>query len=138
MERLMNLAYAECPRDVRDNLAAQNFVDAIRDEDTQHAIRLMDAKDLKSAFACSMKYEAAKTVSKTSRNVRSIEIEDCTGKDKDEKFDCLLKMFGKLSNSLAAGNRDFGDKSKIPENAILFSISLLGEEIRLNVLDDSM
>ncbi|GBN38160.1 hypothetical protein AVEN_60682-1 [Araneus ventricosus] len=24
---------------------------------------------------------------------------------------------------------DFGDKSKIPENAIIFSISLLGEEI---------
>ncbi|GBM08982.1 hypothetical protein AVEN_57506-1 [Araneus ventricosus] len=74
MERLMNLAYAECPRDVRDNLVAQNFVDAIRDEETQHATRLMDDKDLKSASAYSMKYEAAKTASKTSRNVRSIEI----------------------------------------------------------------
>ncbi|GBN51863.1 hypothetical protein AVEN_20556-1 [Araneus ventricosus] len=75
----MSLAYAECPQDVRDSLAAQYFVDAIRDEDTQHATRLMDAKDLKSALAYSMKYEAAKTVSKTSRNVRSIEIEDDTG-----------------------------------------------------------
>nr|GBN85027.1 hypothetical protein AVEN_83343-1 [Araneus ventricosus] len=28
---------------------------------------------------------------------------------------------------------DLGDKSKIPENAILFSISLLGEEIRFNI-----
>ncbi|GBM95875.1 Retrovirus-related Pol polyprotein from transposon 412 [Araneus ventricosus] len=64
----MSLAYAECPQDVRDSLAAQYFVDAIRDEDTQHATRLMDAKDLKSALAYSMKYEAAKTVSKTSRN----------------------------------------------------------------------
>ncbi|GBM45318.1 Retrovirus-related Pol polyprotein from transposon 297 [Araneus ventricosus] len=68
VERLMSLAYAECPQDVRDSLAAQYFVDAIRDEDTQHATRLMDAKDLKSALAYSMKYEAAKTVSKTSRN----------------------------------------------------------------------
>ncbi|GBL81599.1 hypothetical protein AVEN_93397-1 [Araneus ventricosus] len=62
----------------------------------------MDAKDLKSALAYSMKYEAAKTVSKTSRNVRSIEIEDSTRKEKDEKFDCLLKTLEKLSNCLAA------------------------------------
>ncbi|GBO18894.1 hypothetical protein AVEN_201618-1 [Araneus ventricosus] len=33
---------------------------------------------------------------------------------------------------------DLGDNSKIPENASLFSISLLGEEIFLNVRDDSM
>ncbi|GBM05550.1 hypothetical protein AVEN_94819-1 [Araneus ventricosus] len=62
VERLMSLAYAEYSQDVRDSLAAQYFVDAIRDEDTQHATRLMDAEDLKSALAYSMKYEAAKTV----------------------------------------------------------------------------
>ncbi|GBM68851.1 hypothetical protein AVEN_189741-1 [Araneus ventricosus] len=106
VERLMSLAYAECPQDVRDSLAAQYFVDAIRDEDTQHATRLMDAKDLKSALAYSMKYEAAKTVSKTSRNVRSIEVEDGTGKEKDEKFDCLLKTLEKLLNSHVAGKRN--------------------------------
>ncbi|GBM98132.1 hypothetical protein AVEN_229774-1 [Araneus ventricosus] len=55
MERLMNLAYAECSQEVRDSLAAQNFVDAIRDEDTQHLTRLMDAKDFKSILAYSMK-----------------------------------------------------------------------------------
>ncbi|GBM66381.1 Retrovirus-related Pol polyprotein from transposon 412 [Araneus ventricosus] len=102
VERLMSLAYAECPQDVRDSLAAQYFVDAIRDEDTQHATRLMDAKDLKSALAYSMKYEASKTVSKTSRNVRSIEVEDGTGKEKDEKFDCLLKTLEKLLHSHVA------------------------------------
>ncbi|GBO21748.1 hypothetical protein AVEN_246829-1 [Araneus ventricosus] len=106
VERLMSLAYAECPQDVRDSLAAQYFVDAIRDEDTQHATRLMDAKDLKSALAYSMKYEAAKTVSKTSRNVRSIKVEDGTGKEKDEKFDCLLKTLEKLLNSHVAGKRN--------------------------------
>ncbi|GBM96346.1 hypothetical protein AVEN_120863-1 [Araneus ventricosus] len=46
-----------------------------RDENTQHSRGLMEAKDLKSALAYSMKYEAARTVSKTSRHVRSIEIE---------------------------------------------------------------
>ncbi|GBO11903.1 hypothetical protein AVEN_227216-1, partial [Araneus ventricosus] len=37
VERLMSLAYAACPQDVRDSLAAQYFVDANRDEDTHHA-----------------------------------------------------------------------------------------------------
>ncbi|GBL58588.1 hypothetical protein AVEN_121014-1 [Araneus ventricosus] len=106
VERLMSLEYAECPQNVRDSLSAQYFVDAIRDEDTQHATRLMDAKDLKSALAYSMKFEAAKTVFKTSRNVRSIEIEDGTGKEKDEKFDCLLKTLEKLLNSHVAEKKN--------------------------------
>ncbi|GBN92977.1 hypothetical protein AVEN_238962-1 [Araneus ventricosus] len=63
--------------------SSQYFVDTIRDEETQQATRLMDAKDLKSALGYSMKYEAAKTVSKISRNVRLIEIEDGAGKEKD-------------------------------------------------------
>ncbi|GBM43979.1 hypothetical protein AVEN_187581-1 [Araneus ventricosus] len=68
MERMMSLAYAECLLDVQESLAVQYFVDVIRDEDTQHSTRLMDAKDLKSTLAYSMKYEAAKSVSKTSRH----------------------------------------------------------------------
>ncbi|GBM75201.1 hypothetical protein AVEN_237320-1 [Araneus ventricosus] len=55
----------------------------------------MDAKDLKSALAYSMKYEAAKTISKTSRNVTL----NGTLKEKDEKFDCLLETLEKLLNS---------------------------------------
>ncbi|GBO27034.1 hypothetical protein AVEN_224523-1 [Araneus ventricosus] len=82
----MSLTYAEFPQDVRDSLAGQHFVDTIIDEDTQQATRLMDAKDMKSALVYSMKYEAAKTVSKISRNVRSIDIEDGTEKEKDEQF----------------------------------------------------
>ncbi|GBM18262.1 hypothetical protein AVEN_180809-1, partial [Araneus ventricosus] len=63
----------------------------------------MDAKDLESALAYSMKCE--ESVSKTSQNVRSIEIEDGTGKERDEKFDCPLKTLEKLSNSLTAGKK---------------------------------
>ncbi|GBM44322.1 hypothetical protein AVEN_232114-1 [Araneus ventricosus] len=33
---------------------------------------------------------------------------------------------------------DFGDKSMIPENATLFSISLLGKKIRLNARENSV
>ncbi|GBL78550.1 hypothetical protein AVEN_65153-1 [Araneus ventricosus] len=36
-----------------------------------------------------------------------------------------------MTGSSQAWTLDFGDKSKIPENASLFSISLLGEDIRL-------
>ncbi|GBM42303.1 hypothetical protein AVEN_235014-1 [Araneus ventricosus] len=110
VERLMSLTYAERPRDIRDSLTPQYFIDAIRNEDTRHATRLMDAKDLKSTLAYSMKYEAAKTVSKTSRNVRSIEIENSTKKERDEKFDCLLKTLEKLSNNLAAGKKIYLDE----------------------------
>ncbi|GBN00564.1 hypothetical protein AVEN_171346-1 [Araneus ventricosus] len=38
----MSLSYSECPLDVRESLAVQFFVDAIRDEETQHSTRLMD------------------------------------------------------------------------------------------------
>ncbi|GBM61110.1 hypothetical protein AVEN_209836-1 [Araneus ventricosus] len=69
VERLMSLAYAECPLNVRESLAAQYFVNAIRDEDMQHSTRLMNAKDLKSYLTYCMKYEVARTVSKTSRHV---------------------------------------------------------------------
>ncbi|GBM08895.1 hypothetical protein AVEN_57442-1 [Araneus ventricosus] len=92
----MSLAYAECPLDVRASLASQYFVDAIRDEGAQHSTRLMDAKDLKSALAYSMKYEAARTVSKTSKHVKSVEIEDSTSRERDDKFECLLNRLEKL------------------------------------------
>ncbi|GBL79606.1 hypothetical protein AVEN_18167-1 [Araneus ventricosus] len=51
VERLMSLAYAECPLDDRESLETQYFVNANKDEDTQHATILTDAKDLKSALA---------------------------------------------------------------------------------------
>ncbi|GBM35515.1 hypothetical protein AVEN_106749-1 [Araneus ventricosus] len=57
---------------------------------------------MKSALAYSMKYEAAKTVSKASRHARSVEIEEETGKEKDNKFESLQKILEKLSNNLAA------------------------------------
>ncbi|GBM14277.1 hypothetical protein AVEN_86977-1 [Araneus ventricosus] len=101
VERLMSLAYAECPLDVRESLAAQYFV-----EDTQHSTRLMDAKDLKSSLAYSMKYEAARTVSKTSRHVRSIETEDHMSRERDDKFEFFFNRLEKLLNSSVAGKKN--------------------------------
>ncbi|GBM84608.1 hypothetical protein AVEN_247301-1 [Araneus ventricosus] len=104
VKRLMSLA--ECPLDVRESLAAQYFVDAIRDEDTQHLTRLMDAKDLKSSLAYSMKYEAARTVSKTSRHIRSIETEDHMSRERDDKFEFFFNRLEKLLNSSVAGKKN--------------------------------
>ncbi|GBO23987.1 hypothetical protein AVEN_270959-1 [Araneus ventricosus] len=106
VERLMSLAYAECPLDVRESLAAQHFVDAIKDEDTQHSTRLMDAKDLKSSLAYSMKYEAARSVSKTSRHVRSIETEDHMSRVRDDKFEFFSNRLEELLNSSVAGKKN--------------------------------
>ncbi|GBO44457.1 hypothetical protein AVEN_98109-1 [Araneus ventricosus] len=106
VERLMSLAYAECPLDVRESLAAQYFVDAIRDEGTQHSTRLMDAKGLKSSLAYSMKYEAARTVSKTSRHVRSRETEDHTCRERDDKFEFFFNRLEKLLNSSVSGRKN--------------------------------
>ncbi|GBM71124.1 hypothetical protein AVEN_173875-1 [Araneus ventricosus] len=101
----MRVAYADCPLDVRESLAVQFFVKAIKDEDTQLSTRLMDFTDLKSAFAYTMKYEAAKTASEISMHARSIKVEDNTGKEKDEKFKSLLGALEKLLGRLAAGKR---------------------------------
>ncbi|GBM71266.1 hypothetical protein AVEN_117057-1 [Araneus ventricosus] len=55
LERLMSLTYPECPLDVRDSLAVQFFINAIRDEDTQLSTRLMDLTDLKAVLTYSLK-----------------------------------------------------------------------------------
>ncbi|GBL88252.1 hypothetical protein AVEN_117828-1 [Araneus ventricosus] len=102
----MSLPYAECPLDDQESLAAQYFVDAIRDEDTQHSTRLMDTKDLKSSLAYSIKYEAARSVSKTSRHVRSIKTEDHTSREIDDKFEFFFNRLEKLLNSSAAGKKN--------------------------------
>ncbi|GBO01644.1 hypothetical protein AVEN_68075-1 [Araneus ventricosus] len=106
VERLTSLAYADYLLDVRESLEAEYFVDAIRDEDTQHSTRLMDGKDLKSALAYSIKYEAARTVSKTSRHVRSMEIEDNISRERDGKFESLFNRLEKLFHSSVAGKRN--------------------------------
>ncbi|GBN30040.1 hypothetical protein AVEN_175415-1 [Araneus ventricosus] len=51
VERLMSLAYFECPLDIPESLAVQFFVGAIRDEETQLSTRLMDFTDLKLVLA---------------------------------------------------------------------------------------
>ncbi|GBN41529.1 hypothetical protein AVEN_90627-1 [Araneus ventricosus] len=102
----MSLAYVECPLYVRESLAVQVFINAIREENTQLCTRLMDFTDLKSALAYSMKYEASKIASKISMHARPIRIEDNASKRKDEKFESLLGALEKLLDRLAAGKKN--------------------------------
>ncbi|GBN47253.1 hypothetical protein AVEN_112568-1 [Araneus ventricosus] len=62
----------------------------------------MDFTDLKLALAYSMKFESAKTASKISLHARSIETDNDTWKERDDKFESLLKALEKLVNNLAA------------------------------------
>ncbi|GBM27337.1 hypothetical protein AVEN_217349-1 [Araneus ventricosus] len=62
----------------------------------------MNFTDLKSALAYSMKFESAKTASKISIHARSMEADDDTWKERDDKFESLLKALEKLVESLAA------------------------------------
>ncbi|GBL83764.1 hypothetical protein AVEN_80778-1 [Araneus ventricosus] len=66
----------------------------------------MDAKDLKSALAYSVKYKAARTVSKISRHVRSIKTEDHTSREKGDKFEFFFNWLEKFLNSSVAGKKN--------------------------------
>ncbi|GBN65898.1 Retrovirus-related Pol polyprotein from transposon 297 [Araneus ventricosus] len=66
----------------------------------------MDTKDLESSLTYSMKYEATRTVSKTSRHVRLIETEDHMSREKDDKFEFFFNRLEKLLNSSVAGKKN--------------------------------
>jgi len=76
IERLVHLAFSDCSLQTQGSLAAQYFTDALRDEEMQQALRLSESKDLRSALVFAMKYESAKSVSKTSRHLRTAVVED--------------------------------------------------------------
>ncbi|GBO09911.1 hypothetical protein AVEN_1638-1 [Araneus ventricosus] len=70
--RLMNLAYAECPLDIRESLAVQFFVDAIRDEDTQLSTRKFGVEADISLRALTMTSEDTWSVSE----IQKAQLED--------------------------------------------------------------
>ncbi|GBM84011.1 hypothetical protein AVEN_110141-1 [Araneus ventricosus] len=53
-----------------------------------------------------MKYEAGRSVSKTSRHVRSIETEDNTSRERDDKFEFFFNRLEKLLNSSVAAKKN--------------------------------
>ncbi|GBO45639.1 hypothetical protein AVEN_139022-1 [Araneus ventricosus] len=119
VERLMSLAYAECPQDVRDSLAAQYFVDAIRDEEMQLSTRADLAHKVKERLI----YTAPNLTLKTATGEKA-------------------KIQGKLDASIECGSRKFQHRvyvADITDSCILglyflqkskFTVDLEKNEIR--------
>ncbi|GFU37138.1 uncharacterized protein TNCV_1555151 [Trichonephila clavipes] len=58
-ERLINLAFSDHPATVQEVISLQHFVDGLKDEEIQKAVRMADVQDLKSALVYALKVEAA-------------------------------------------------------------------------------
>ncbi|GBM72694.1 hypothetical protein AVEN_213187-1 [Araneus ventricosus] len=72
----------------------------------------MDAKDLTSSLAYSLKYEVTRTVYKTSRHIRSFKMEDHMSRERDDKFEFFFNRLEKLLNVSVAGKKNSSAKLK--------------------------
>jgi hypothetical protein len=105
IEKLSQLAFSECPTDVRDGLALQYFIDAIRDPEIQQALRIADNKDLKSALVYAMKIESAQQATKKEhRFVRGATVET-KSTSIEELSDEIRKVLKFLENKEAPKTR---------------------------------
>ncbi|GFS94611.1 hypothetical protein NPIL_509091 [Nephila pilipes] len=57
IEILMLVAFSVCPTEVRDTSNIDNFIYAIKDEETQKATRLIETKYLKASLLFAIKFE---------------------------------------------------------------------------------
>ncbi|GFY17215.1 uncharacterized protein TNCV_1089941 [Trichonephila clavipes] len=57
MQRLTTLAFSDFSANVREMICLEYFVDGLRDEEIQMAVRMADFKDLKSALLYALKVE---------------------------------------------------------------------------------
>ncbi|GFW44389.1 uncharacterized protein TNCV_1748181 [Trichonephila clavipes] len=59
MQRLSTLAFSDFTANVREMISLEYFVDGLKDEEIQMAVRMAGVKDLKSALLYALKVEAA-------------------------------------------------------------------------------
>ncbi|GFS82595.1 gag-Pol polyprotein [Nephila pilipes] len=62
IQRLSHLAFSDCPVETRQDLTLQNFIDSMRDPETQKALRLAYVKDIGYALIYAHKIEATQQV----------------------------------------------------------------------------
>jgi hypothetical protein len=105
IEKLSQLAFSECPTDVRDGLALQYFVDAIRDPEIQQALRIADNKDLKSALVYAMKIESAQQATKKEHRFVRGATAETKSTSIEELSDEIRKMLKFLENKEAPKTR---------------------------------
>ncbi|KFM59974.1 hypothetical protein X975_14885, partial [Stegodyphus mimosarum] len=103
VERLSHLAFTECPRETREILSLQNFIDGIRDPVIQKALRMADVKALKSAVVYTMKFVAAQQATRRDRHpIRAAQVQGPA----DQMAACL----NDLTRQLNALKQNIGDK----------------------------
>ncbi|PRD24553.1 UNVERIFIED_CONTAM: hypothetical protein NCL1_43423 [Trichonephila clavipes] len=75
IQRLITLAFSEFSANVREMISLEYFVDGLKDEEIQRAVRMADVQDLKSALLYALKLEAANEAScRDSHSVRGARV----------------------------------------------------------------
>ncbi|GFW62958.1 uncharacterized protein TNCV_4453061 [Trichonephila clavipes] len=59
IQRLTTLVFSDFSANVREMISVEYFVDGLRDEEIQMAVRMADVQDLKSVLLYALKVEAA-------------------------------------------------------------------------------
>ncbi|GFW30483.1 retrovirus-related Pol polyprotein from transposon 412 [Trichonephila clavipes] len=106
VERLSHLAFSDCPTEVREVLALQNFIDGVRDPEIQKALRMVDLKDLKGALVFAMKFEAAQQATRKDRHpIRAVNESD-TSNSSVERLERQMRSFLNRVESLMSQKAD--------------------------------
>ncbi|UYV65170.1 K02A2.6-like, partial [Cordylochernes scorpioides] len=113
VKRLCHLAYPGAPIDFLDQLAAQTFVDGIRDVEVQRVLRLASFDKSREALVRALEVEAAYRVSESGYpRVRGEEliVEQSTtgGGGKSDAFKEILKRLERLEETGRPGRRSAG------------------------------
>ncbi|KFM68826.1 hypothetical protein X975_06063, partial [Stegodyphus mimosarum] len=103
VEMPSHLAFVECPRETREILPLQYFIDGIRCPEIEKALRMADVKDLKSSSMYAVKFEAAQQAARRDRHpVRAAHIQ--------QPVDQMTAHLDDLTRKLNALTRNTGDK----------------------------
>ncbi|GFW76337.1 gag-Pol polyprotein [Trichonephila clavipes] len=95
-----DLAFSDCPTEVREVLALQHFVPEI-----QKALRMADLKDLKGALVFAMKFEAAQQATRKDRHpIRAVNESD-TSNSSVERLERQMRSFLNRVESLKQTGR---------------------------------
>jgi hypothetical protein len=102
IERLARLAYSSCPLDMQDSLARQQFVEAIKDPETQHSVRMADCASLQAALIHAMKFESTRQATRGLRhNTRQVHATEETNTSNIKE---LAEEFAKILDARQQGN----------------------------------
>ena len=71
VERLAHATFGDCPIEIRDRLAASQFVSSLADEEMKRALRLGSFANLRAALVSALEIEAVESISQPPRQNRA-------------------------------------------------------------------